>query len=315
MATNNKLPNCSCGNNTWEQKGLSSSSLLTQISLHCKSCNRRASSLSDRNNNVFLIFTYSEEIDTTIRSWANDILLPTWRDYQERLEKVQQAINERWLKYVLQELELPEGTTYHTVPEEKKSGWDNMWSLLEHYAAYTNPSSVKKITIPPQLPKQLEAYVKEGEVWIKVDHAESSNQIVPPDPIRTHHDEYYKDVFDTLEKNLNYTITREHVPNEYIGAKNQPWFKFTLGANTITMGPRNRVSAIKLSCNEGFNATKISTAAIDANVSYWGDEGDGMHEWKSKASQVKELEVHARSKEQLVEFLMIICQESLQPAQ
>lgn len=267
MATNKNLPPCTCKANTWNQGGARLSPDINQIGFTCGSCGLVGTSLDDFKNNIFLIFEKSDEAGKTVFGWVNTILLPTWRDYQTRLQ----------------------GTT--------------------------DASSIKKITLPPQLPKEATAYVKDGEVWKEVNHEESAKQEVPADPIRTQHDAYYKEIFDTLEFVLGCPITWEHIPNEYGGYENQPWFQFTLGANTIKVGPRKRVTAIKLSCNEGFNASKISETAINANVSYWaGKEGADDRSWKSTEPRVKDLEVHAWSKEQLIQFLTIICEESLQPA-
>ncbi len=308
MNNSQKLPSCICSNNQWKGAGGSYGPDLNQTNYRC-SCGKFAQFLSDYKNNIFYVFLDdSEETMKIVNTWANDTLLVTWRDYTERLKPIQKEIEDRWQKYAYNEIDLPVG---EKIPKEKYSQWQDFWNLLQKYKPYSNPVAVAKITTPPKLPRKLEAYVLVDDVWKKVDHEESAKQAVPADPIRTNHDKYYNEVLDKLRAELGIHIETEYVPNEYCGAKNEPWFKFSIGENTIVVGPRKRVTTIKLFTPEGegkkFNAEKIRNMAIQTKVTY-----SGNGHWMEKENFVQNLEIHAWNKEQLLGFLTILCEQSLE---
>ena len=242
----------------------------------------------------------------------NEILLSTWRDRNERLKAAQKPLEDRWWNYACDEIGVPRGTTFEDVPKEKHAQWRAFWALLyENYRAYRVPEGFEKTLIPPQLPQGLAAYILQYDTygkasWEEVTREVSLAQPVPADPIRVRHDKFFSEVFTEVRKNLGCDFTTEYVPNAYCGAKCEPWFRFILGANTLIVGPRKRVTTIRVTAPQGLNTRKIRAAAVKVETTYTADGG-----WQSDIVTAHELEVHAWDKKQLVEFLTIIGTESL----
>lgn len=310
----NELPDCLCGAKSWNPKGGSFSPTLNQYNFWCPNCERYSIFMSNGGGNVLLMFPPKNESlpDDVVNTWMNDVLLPTWRDCKQRLEEARVPIEDRWWNYACDEIDVPHGTTYDKVPEDRKEQWGSFWDTLKHYSLYRTPGEAfKKPVIPPLLPEGLTAYLlvegrKGASKWEKVDPEESLSQVVPPDPIRVKHDAFYEKVFTDLKISLGIDFTIEHVPNEYCGAKVEPWFKFTLGENTLTVGPRKRVTAIKVNAPKGISTEVIRAAAMEVETTYVADG-----KWKENVPRASTLEVHAWDEVQLLSFLTIIGLESL----
>ncbi len=308
------LPNCLCGAKSWDPRGGSFSPTLSQHNFWCPNCERHSIFMSNGGGNVLLMFPPQNESlsDDVINTWLNEVLLPTWRYRKQCLEEARSPIEERWWNYVCDEVDVPRGTTYDKVPEDRREQWRAFWDTLNKYVLYRIPGEAfKKPVIPPLLPEGLTAYLLiEGcenfFKWEEVNREESNSQVVPPDPIRVRHDAFYEKVFTDLKESLGIDFTIEHVPNGYCGAKAEPWFKFTLGENTLIVGPRKRVIAIIVNAPKGISTEVIRAAAMEVETTYVADGA-----WKTDVPIASNLEVHAWNENQLLSFLTIIGLESL----
>ncbi|MDO8430556.1 MAG: hypothetical protein Q7S72_01030 [Candidatus Taylorbacteria bacterium] len=308
------LPNCCSRTREWLTTGGVFGANLIQQTFKCGDCGRQAIFLSPGINNVLLVATEEGgELPIVLSDWCNTALLPTWRDSEERLNVARKIIDTRWWEYACDEVGVPYGTQTKDVPEDRRQQWMDFWDLRLKYQPYMTPAGFEKRVIPPQLPEGLFAYlfIKEQDKakLVKVDHKESMAQSVPPDPIRVNHDIFFREVFDSLRKSIPCEFIPEQVRNEYCGAENQPWFRFTIGKNLITVGTRKRVFAIKVASPDGFN-----TGQIRNHPNVQGGEKTTYvvnDNWQGKDLIAKKLEVHAWTKEQLTQFLEILSKESL----
>ncbi len=306
-----KLPKCLCGERKWNPRGANLSSL-SQQGFKCDNCERDAHFLSHAGGNVFLVaLEPSSGISDSVNYWLNAVLMPTWRDAEERLKEARKPMEELWLELACQTLSLPSGSTFDQVPKELQKQWWKHWDLLRTFKSYLKPSGFTKPPIPPKLPAGLTAFLclseVQGEyVWEQVNREESLAQSVPPDPIRTKHDAFFADVFRTLRDQLGCDIDPELTANEYYPSESEPWFKFRIGENRFVVGPRKRVTAIKLYSPQGIATEEIRTIATALNVTYIADDA-----WQGGAVSAKSIEVHAWNKEQLLQFLGILGKQSL----
>ncbi len=306
------LPKCLCDKKKWKPGSAMLSADLNQQVYQCGNCGRAAIFLSHHGGNVLVIAkTVVQELSEATYTWLNEVVLPTWRDCEERLAQARKPVEQRWCNYACDEVGIPRGSEFEKVPEAKHQQWRDFWRLLNEYPLYRTPAGFERPLIPPQLPEGLVAYLllrhQEGNTkWEEIKREDSMALPVPPDPIRVKHDAFYNEVFTTLGQNLGHDFVTEHVVNQYCGAKNEPWFQFTLGNNTLVVGPRKRVTAIKVISPEGLNTEGIRNAAKKEETTYYANCG-----WQSEDPVAMTLEVHAWNKEQLLQFLNIIGTESL----
>ena len=306
------LPVCPCGTKKWSSGGASISPTLAQFCYSCASCLRPGQFISSLGGAVFFTPTQGiSKFPDVVNEWFEISLLPAWRVREEEIKAVQQLIEDRWRKYACDEVGVPHGTEYNKIPKTKCRQWNNFWELLQSYPPYLNPFGFEKPVIPPQLPLEITAFILskrmgDGRVWKKVSHKESRSLPVPSDPIRVRHDAFYKEVFADTRRLLGVEFTPEEVRNEYCGAAAQPWFKFKLGRNTVVVGPRKRVTAIKVTSPGGFNTRDLRAAALAIPVTYMAN---GLRQDEVVVAQ--SVEVHAWDKAQLLRFLNIIGLESV----
>lgn len=137
-----------------------------------------------------------------------------------------------------------------------------------------------------------------------IDHTKTVDITVPADPIRVRQDTYFNEVFAKLEDELG-KIERTEVKNEYCCSENEPWYQFSIGKVVFTIGPRKRVIAVKITAPEGINTDAIRNVAQADQTIYTADGG-----WQSDAIIATAIEVHAWTKEKLVEYLTILGREN-----
>jgi hypothetical protein len=159
----------------------------------------------------------------------------------------------------------------------------------------------ERASTPPQIPIQVTVMLRLESGWEKVDRDLSASLEIPPDPIRTKHDEYW----GGLLKQLGWKDTAKEIPNRYYNDRNnnEPWYEVNdLNGRTIRFGPRKRVISIEMEAEKPFSCELISEAAKKDDTSYWND--DHWHLWD--ATTATKLCVHAWGKEKFIEYMGLI---------
>ncbi len=308
----NDNPDCQCGKNNWGGGGGNFSHDLQHSNLVCSSCGRIAISISAAGGNIFIISTQrANEFPSEVIDWLNTIVLPTWRAREARLEAVRQPIREKRRQEICQELGLPDNIEFgRDVPDDKLEEWRRLWKEFDATPAYHLPTGFEYPAIPPQMPTGITCYtlITGKKEWRQITREETLALTPTTDPIRIEHDKFFNQVFQELETMLGIKdILRKEIPNEYTGNTNQPWFIFKLGNNTLKLGPRNHVYAIKLKTPEPFETSELRKVTVEEfHNSYWADEG-----WQSEVPTAHHLHVHANDKPQIMRLLSIIAEQSL----
>lgn len=333
-----KFPKCGCGASNWQPGGASIGCIM-QHSFSCGSCGRIGSFLYADGQGYFFhpALNRTELCDWEIE-YLNDILLVTCRARGEELKKAQQELEVREWQTFCQNISLPVDTDLSKLPDDhpQRENIRKFWCALHERRDYQIPPGFEEAVAPPWLPQTLVMYrllqyspddwkritdptaaahrildyaATSGCPWKKVNHAESARLEVPADPIRTRHDAYFNPFFSALSEKLGVTIDRKEVPNQYCGHKAEPWYEFTVGELAFTVGPRKRVTAIKVSAPNGLPTARIRAAALADQVTYTANNG-----WQSDRDPARSVEVHAWNLEQLEKYLTILIGEALQPA-
>lgn len=297
-----QAPKCICGTKQWNSGGASISPLLQSQWFTCNNCSRPALNISNGGGHAFIIPTESNgEFPEDGMEWVNGTLLITLRDVQERLTKARDVIEEAACKDFCESEGLPHESKMHDMDEGQRTRFQSMFDALHKEESWRSPAGFEEQSLPPQIPRSVTVYHPLGGCeWKEINHAETADIEIPADPVRVRHDAYFGEVFANLEEEFG-EISRTEVKNEYCGAESEPWFRFVLGSLTFTVGPRKRVIAVKVDASEGFDTESIRSVASADDTAYTADGG-----WKSDAETATSIEVHAWTKEKLIEYLMIL---------
>jgi hypothetical protein len=302
MATGMKsTPNCVCGKNDWQDYGGYFSPGLQQRGMLCSACGGISTFVCNGRENIFFIPNEkSDQIPRTAIDWLNEVVLPTWRARGEEIEKAQKPLEEICWKSACEKLGLPVGTKDEDVPEDKRGEWKKIWEEFYARPNYRIPEGFERPPIPAQMPEGITCYIQISDsIWQWVSREETLALIQPPDPVRVKHDNFFKQIFTELASILGIdNIDRKEIPNEYCGAENEPWYCFNFGSNTIKIGPRKRVYAIKIQASNDFDTRELRTVTVEEYGNTYSDRGE--------AGTPTELEVHAWNKEQLMRLLTIV---------
>lgn len=309
------LPKCLCGTHDWQSNGVSYA-IINQLNFGCPKCHRVGFFLSAYGCAGFITSTDAKGKIENNHEYLNDILLVTWRARGEEIEEAHKGFQEcKWAAF-LEAFSLPSGIQRGQMSETVKEAAQIFWDEFDRHPEYRKPSRFAMPPLPPKLPASLTVFllVENGgdKTWRLVKHQETRQLEVPPDPIKVRHDNYYGPFFAELSQKLGMDIVRREVSNEYCGARNQPWFEFMLGTTTFIVGPRKRVTAIKVKAPNGIPADEIRTVALADDVTYQAYNQNENGGWKAELSVVYALEVHAWDKEQLEKYLLILGKIALQ---
>lgn len=302
------LPDCPyCGSNDYQSSGSRLSTVLSQRSFVCLTCDALAEHLEAARQEVVTFFTYGHQygalqkgegdLPTAYTEWANKVLLPTWRDRRERLEQHENAEWRAWLSEVFYkqfpDLRKKEGFTdrqirYHDCPPEAQQLMDDQFHKGDHHSVpkqqgtyHPLPPELAAPVYPPRAPEVFPMFYRSGDDWREVDPNYSAGLTPPEDPILRRNREMFDRVFDKVSEGLNRRpIIWEHAENQYGGI--QPWFTFQLNDCTFTVGWRKRVISIQVESETGIPTEAIRRLAMDRdNVTYcaYGPEIHMTAEW------------------------------------
>lgn len=306
------LPSCICGAKQWIPGGAMLAPDIHHQQFTCNHCSRPAVDIATAGGHAFMISTEkNKELPIDGVAWINSVLLIAWRDIEYKRQQAREKIETHVWDTTCEKLKLSSETLLKDMKPEQKKYMQDMLKELHASTQWLTPPGFCDIKLPPQLPESLTMYLyAKKNKWHKVDPYKTKDLPIPPDPIRVAHDTYFDDVFYELEKKFG-AIDRTRVRNRYTGAQNQPWYEFKIKNFVFVFGPRKRVTAIQAT-TEGIIATKnIRSIAVADNTTYYAD-GD----WQSDIPRAKKIEVHAWTKDKLIEYLTILIRTSLskQPA-
>jgi hypothetical protein len=301
-----QAPKCLCGTKQWNPGGASFSPGLQSQWFTCSDCGRPAIDIGNGGGHAFIISTADNgEFPQDGLNWLNSTLLLVWRDVQERLTTARNVIEQEACDTFCKGEGLAQGTKIDGMDEAQTERFRSMWDTLYMDDRWRKPAGFESQGLPPMVPQCVTVFhpLGDGE-WLMIDHTKTVDITVPADPIRVRHDTYFNEVFAKLEDELG-KIERTEVKNEYCGAENEPWYQFSIGKVVFTVGPRKRVIAVKITAPEGINTDAIRSVAQADQTTYTADGG-----WQSDAIIATAIEVHAWTKEKLVEYLTILGREN-----
>lgn len=297
-----QAPECLCGTQQWNPGGGTFSPGLHSQWFTCNHCGRPAIDIGNSGGHAFIISTNDNgEFPKDGLNWINSTLLLVWRDVQERLTAARDMVEkEAWDAFCVRE-GLPQGTKIDTMDKGQTERLRAMFDELYQENRWRRPAGFEKQDLPPQIPESITVFhPTEDDEWKMIDHAETADVEIPADPVRVRHDAYFNEVFAALENELG-QFDRVEIKNEYCGAENEPWYQFTLGDFTFTVGPRKRVIAIKVDAPDGIDTESIRSVAQADETTYMADGG-----WQSNAAVANAIEVHAWTKEKLIQYITIL---------
>lgn len=301
-----QAPKCLCGTKQWSPRGGSFSPGLQSQWFSCNVCKRPALDIGSGGGHAFIISTVANgDFPQEGLQWVNSTLLLVWRDALERLTTARNVIEQEACDAFCQGEGIAQGTKIDGMDEGQTERFRAMWDVLYQDDRWRKPAGFENQGLPPMVPQCVTVFhpLDDGE-WLMIDHTKTVDIAVPADPIRVRHDTYFNEVFAKLEDELG-KIHRTEVKNEYCGSENEPWYQFSIGKVVFTIGPRKRVIAVKITAPEGISTDAIRNIAQADQTTYTADGG-----WQSDALIATAIEVHAWTKEKLVEYLTILGREN-----
>lgn len=207
--------------------------------------------------------------------WANEVLLPTWRDHSAKVKACETAEWEAWLEEVFFPT-FPEyvgkwgkGTiSYHDIsPEAQKLTDDTFGNANERrrrgvYQEF--PPELLQGVYPPQTPSQFSMFYMGKTGWEPVDHVYSATLEVPEDPIKKNSRLLFEEIFKSIPA-IAFEDVRK-AKNQYGGIES--WYTFTVGHCTFTTGWRKRVISIQVETEKGVHTEEIRAVATQDRTTY-----------------------------------------------
>lgn len=309
------LPDCPCGGFYFEPSGsqISSSLLSAQHKCMSKGCNKRTWELSTSSGSVVIFLDQGDEHQAAVANkWVNEVLLVAWRHRKSRMESFHTIEWRSWLDNVFKpmfpECEVSEDycVSYHDLPAAAQALLDKVFgkNLPPLYGNYLPlPLDLRGDVYPPKVPEQLVVYSwsSSGSVWELVDPNTSASMPVPRDPIVVASEDFFSKVWPAVEKNIGRSLpNRTEIKNQYGGV--EPWYHFTLNNVSFIVGWRKRVINVDVEASLPLPTKAIRELAERDNTTYTAG-----NMWKSDSKEAKEINIHAWSKDTLIEYLTVLC--------
>jgi hypothetical protein len=295
-----QLPACLlCGECLYDSGGGSWGGGCAQQWFTCRGCDAHVYSVSM--GAAYLVYfpstayTTSKDNESILRSslkeWLDEIVFVTLRDFVAREEA---AKHRAWLKSLpgflerhnVQEVQ-PGCISYHHLPtQEAKDDYDR-WSRDSRIQP-----GFENSPLLAQIPEGVQVYGHDGK-WCVQDHEESQKITPPRDPTTVRNAEYW----GCILAEIGITDAVES-PNRYCGAKNQPWFQFTVADVDFVVGWRKRVVQLSARSARVLDFSSLAELGRRDRVTFsnsWDPDEDN-----APTSYVM---IHAGSKETCVEYL------------
>jgi hypothetical protein len=320
-----------------------------------------------------------ESAKEVVNKWVNSKMMPTWRDRAVRRKEHEHREWVMWLAEVLYPTfpglkgSIPEPRppayeggepfvweqspftddqiSYSDMPEAARVLYDQFFSgglpAPTTYSRTGNylpfPPELLEPVMPPQFPfdsgATLWVATSRGEdpAWMLVDPKVSAALPVPRDPILVENERYFAKVWSALQEIVG-PLNISETANDYGGI--EPWYRFTVGSGTFTVGWRKRVVSVQVHSDSTFPTESIRPLALRDNTTYiatvpprrvkpsdWPEPvsasdrevlnriaspEDGCVDyqaagWQSELPMVTDLTIHAWTQEKLVEYLTALC--------
>lgn len=304
-----ELPDCVCGAHGSEFVGGGGSfggSLCSQ-NFRCGYCSRPVLMLDGYGvgQHVFFPSEHVGDFSDADMKYLNGPLLASWRTHEARCRKEEERLfNEsEWCFAKLRVKHgLADNASWYDLPQAVRdvAGPETEKLRREAWTRFKAP-------LPPQLPASLRVFARGAESWTEIEHAACAVVKIPRDPIRVRHDEYWGCRFAEIQTLVGKPVQRKEIPNQYYQDVNnlEPWFAFDHNGLNFVVGPRKRVYAIKVTSTKPFAVARIAERAKADGVTYTSDG-----EWQGEGRTAQSIEVHAWTKEKLLEYLGLIFEET-----
>lgn len=302
-----QAPKCVCGTKDWRPRGVNISPNLISQTFTCNACHRPAIYINSGVSSAFIISAeITDNFQREVIVWINEVLLLVHRDVDDRLTKARKTIEAEALINFYESEGLTEETKMDELDPGQKERFKHMCTSLYAESRWQCPAGFEKQETPPMIPTSIKAFLPlEGNEWQMIDNAATVDMTVPVDPIRRNHDKYFGQVFEELEAVFG-PIEKTEIENEYHSAKNQPWYEFTIGDRTFTVGPRKRVVSIEVKDPGGIWTELIRQTAKRDDTTYYANGG-----WQSDVPKAEEIVIHAWNMKKVVEYITILSLPSI----
>lgn len=303
-----ELPDCVCGTHDYEGGGGTFGGSLCTQGFTCLSCGRQLMVIDGYYMGPHAFFPRDEDtqLGEDVMEYINGPMMATWRTHEAIVnEREERFYVERRLSHTLvcEDNGLPVETSYYDFSKELRDRIDPLRNQLRQDAWSIDPPLL------PRLPES--AFVKAKSrvmgTWHDLTHDMCKDVDAPPDPIRVRHDKFWGDVLAQFASIVGVEkLAHDEMQNQYWPDKNrlEPWYTFTAGDLRFVVGPRKRVDVIRVERTDGGKLyTQPIKALTDADeVTYTADGG-----WKNSAGTAHKIEVHAYTREKLLEYFRVIC--------
>lgn len=307
------VPPCICGDQEdpeqdYRPGGGQISGGFSQSGFTCKRCNRSVMAVDANGCGPYIIFpTDSHGFSNEDFEYLNGVLLRATRDAEARRKNHIEHVQREFIAEIVtkHDLDPDEITAWGALPDEIKNQYRHKFDAFIP-DAFREWAEQHGHPVPPQLPPTLRIKMRELKdgawEWVEVDHAKSAEMDIPRDPIRGRRDEYWGGIFAELAKLLEVDqVERKEIPNRYYPDrfKSEPWYEFEAFGVTFVVGPRNRVDAVHVLGKDGakFACKRIRELSERDKTTFTANDA-----WKPEVDEASSVEVHAWTKDKLIEY-------------
>lgn len=274
-----EMPDCLCCFSTWQPGDSQFGPGGSFQWFTCAKCGVTALSVYYDEGVVLMTSSCRVNFTETELSYVNGPLMTALRFRHMRLDEAREVLANRYWDRACDTVGVPRGTRVDRVPEDKLQAWREAYRYNED-PQWRNPSESGEAFIPPQVPSTLVAFTRLHGRWRECAREETARLLVPLDPIRIRHDEYWEEVFKALAPLAD--IKPLMTDNEYCGSRLEPWYQFDVNGALFTVGPRKRVANIRVVFPDGPTPDLSGIAAVarrDDVTFEMGSHGGIIHAW------------------------------------
>lgn len=265
------LPNCICGESTWEPRGGHFGMGESTRAYCCSLCQAEANHFEGRGGNAFVVLRKEGSAD--LDKWLNGPAEATWATHAAEIRAEEVAYNRPFREEIVRKVGIDPNSSKMT--DDRWELWRSLWKEVPEF----KPTKRRAPELP-RVPLGFFGYVQQGEEWEKVDVATSQLLSVPEHPARTATLAIFSALFASLSKELGCEVESAEIINQYSPSRSkiEPWFEVYIDSVTFVMGHRRQVYTLKWTC-PGI-AARLRPLAKRDQVTFSDDPGEGeIHAW------------------------------------